>query len=126
MMWRAAAVSAEMSTRVQNRLPLQEADRVLSKLEEHLIMAETINAGLYHEELEELELSVEQCDAVLLDDEAWRSKVPRCSDQFQSTSRLLPDKIKDHVTMSNVKSALQEAGIRSDAHLETAPVSSST
>ncbi len=64
----------DLSKRVNNRLPLQEAERVLSILEEHLITAETINAGLYHEELEELELSAFQCDAVLLDDEAWRSK----------------------------------------------------
>ena len=35
--------------------------------QEHLITSETINGGLYHEELEEEhELSALQCDAVLL------------------------------------------------------------
>jgi len=107
----------ELTARVKIRLPLHEAERVLSILEEHVITAETINAGLYHEELEEVDVSVVECDAVLLDDEAWRGKYTRWIDDCLQS--LLPDEIKGQPTiMSNVKTALKEAGIRSKAELE--------
>ena len=107
----------ELTARVKIRLPLHEAERVLSILEEHVITAETINAGLYHEELEEVDVSVVECDAVLLDDEAWRGKYTRWIDDCLQS--FLPDEIKGQPTiMSNVKTALKEAGIRSKAELE--------
>ena len=106
----------ELTARVKIRLPLHEAERVLSILEEHVITAETINAGLYHEELEEL-VSVVECDSVLLYDEAWRSKYTRWIDECLQS--LLPDEIKGQPTIiSNVKTALREAGLRSRAELE--------
>jgi hypothetical protein len=74
---------ADLNNRVKSRLSsdqvclknrLSLSDHVLSILQVHFITADTVNAGLYHSELEELELSDLQCDAVLLDDEAWLRK----------------------------------------------------
>ena len=73
---------ADLNNRVKSRLCSDQvclksrlcSDQVLSILQEHFITADTVNAGLYHSELEELQLSALQCDAVLLDDEAWLRK----------------------------------------------------
>jgi hypothetical protein len=67
---------ADLNNRVKSRLCSDQLslNHLLSILQEHFITADTVNAGLYNSELEELELSVLQCDAVLLDDEAWLRK----------------------------------------------------
>ena len=78
--------------------------------------------------MEEVELSEFECDALLLDDQAWRSKyaseLPAAeeADPYEwmddSLARLLPENVKVNAKVLNdIKAALQTADVQSEAHL---------
>jgi hypothetical protein len=121
----------DLVERVLDRLPtVQEAEVVLSKLEDELITVETINAGLCHEDLlgkDGVGFSELQCDVVLLSDESWESKYGAAvaaadADPYAwmaaSLARFLPDKLQAPSKIwQDTMSALRAADVRSEAQL---------
>ena len=66
---------AELVQRCLDRLPAEEAESCLVRLDDHLITVDVLRAGVTRGELaERLGFTARECDAVLLDDAAWRSK----------------------------------------------------
>ena len=124
---------ADLVERVVNRLPLQEAEAVLSRLEDELISVETIDAGLGHEDLLGLSgigFSELQCDVVLLSDVDWESKYGGAQDAAEaadadpyawmaaSLARLLPDRLQAPSKIwQDTMSALRAADVQSEAQL---------
>ena len=121
---------ADLVERVVNRLPLEEAEAVLSKLEDELITVETIDAGLGHEDLlggSGIGFSELHCDVVLLSDENWESKYGSAqaaadADPYAwmaaSLARLLPDRLQAPSKIwQDTMSALRAADVRSEAQL---------
>ena len=110
----------ELVERLTERLPLEEAEHVLSVLEDNLIDADTINAGLCTEDLLEVGLSGAQGDACLLEDPAWRQKYPE--DRYHwldaTLTRLLPDALRrNEKVCCDIVAALKHADIDSEAKL---------
>ena len=121
----------DLVERVLDRLPtVQEAEAVLSKLEDELLTVETINAGLSHEDLlgeDGIGFTELQCDVVLLSDEMWESKygaaaVAADRDPYAwmaaSLARLLPGRLQapSRIWQETI-SALRVADVRSEAQL---------
>jgi hypothetical protein len=110
----------ELVERLTERLPLEEAEHVLSVLEDNLIDAGTINVGLCNEDLLEVGLSEAQGDACLLQDPAWRQKYPE--DRYHwldaALTRLLPDALRrNEKVCCDIVAALKRANIDSEAKL---------
>ena len=107
--------------RITKRLPIDEAEQVLSVLEENLIDSVTINAGLCNEDLQEVGLSEAQGDACLLDDPAWRQKyspADPCDWLDAALTRLLPDALRrDRKLYDDITAALKHANIDSEDKL---------
>ena len=65
----------DLVQRCLDRLPVEEAESCLVRLENHLITVDIIRAGVTADYLAgELGFTARECDAVLLNDAAWRSK----------------------------------------------------
>jgi hypothetical protein len=65
----------DLVQRCLDRLPVEEAESCLVRLENHLITVDIIRAGVTADDLAgELGFTARECDAVLLNDAAWRSK----------------------------------------------------
>lgn len=115
----------DLVERVTGRLPLEEAEHVLSVLEENLIDTDTINAGLCNEDLQEVGLSEAQGDACLLSDPAWRKKYAGVEEEKDTynwldaaLTRSLPDALRRNEKIcDDILAALKRANIDSETKL---------
>ena len=64
----------DLAERLIARLPIEEAEACLCRLEEHLVTWDVLRAATAQDLTEELGFTAAQCDAVLLDDVAWLAK----------------------------------------------------
>ena len=65
---------ADLAARLTERLPIEEAEECLCQLEEHCITVGVLGEADAQDLADELGFTERQCDAVLLDDEAWQAR----------------------------------------------------
>ena len=63
-----------LAARLMERLPIEEAEECLCQLEEHCITVGVLGEADAQDLADELGFTERQCDAVLLDDEAWQAR----------------------------------------------------
>ena len=75
----------DLAARLTERLPIEEAEECLCRLEEHCITVGVLGEADAQDLADELGFTERQCDAVLLDDEAWHATAtgPYC--RFSAT-----------------------------------------
>jgi len=71
----------DLVERLIARLPIEEAEECLCRLEEHGVTVDVLRTADAQDLTDELGFTVRQCDAVLLDDVAWRAKHGRGTGQ---------------------------------------------
>ena len=64
----------DLAARLTERLPIEEAEQCLCQLEEHCITVGVLGEADAQDLADELGFTERQCDAVLLDDEAWQAR----------------------------------------------------
>jgi len=64
----------DLAARVTERLPIEEAEECLRQLEEHCITVGVLGKADAQDLADELGFTERQCDAVLLDGEAWQAR----------------------------------------------------
>ena len=64
----------DLAARLTERLPIEEAEECLCQLEEHCITVGVLGEADAQDLADELGFTERQCDAVLLDDEAWQAR----------------------------------------------------
>ena len=64
----------DLAARLTARLPIEEAEECLCQLEEQCITVDVLGEAEAQDLADELGFSARWCDAVLLDDEAWRAR----------------------------------------------------
>ena len=64
----------DLAERLVERLPIEEAEECLRKLEERLITVDVLGIADTQDLADECGFTEQQCDAVLLNDVAWRAK----------------------------------------------------
>ena len=64
----------DLAARLTERLPIEEAEECLCQLEEHCITVGVLGEADAQDLADELGFTERQCDAVLLEDEAWQAR----------------------------------------------------
>ena len=89
----------DLAARLTERLPIEEAEECLCQLEEHCITVGVLGEADAQDLADELGFTERQCDAVLLDDEAWQARysqvlvcpsLPRTSSQITGPAQSQP------------------------------------